>query len=71
MSKKTTEETTQQPTHVTDLLVNGTTTLTAKVREDFDAMLKEIPAEVKYSVGAVGFNNDSGVFTLRVDILKD
>lgn len=71
MSKKTTEETTQQPAHVADLLLNGTTTLTAKVREDFDAMLKEIPTEVKYSVGAVGFNNDSGVFTLRVDIVKD
>ena len=70
MSKKTTdEETKQQPPHVADLLLNGTTVLTAKTREELAEMVNDIPADVRYGAGAVGFNPDSGVFTLRVDIV--
>ena len=69
MRKKTTNtEETQQPAHVAELLLNGTVTLSAKTREDLTKMVGEIPSEVHYCVGAVGFNPDSGVFSLRVDI---
>ena len=69
MSKKTTETTeTQQPAFVEELLKNGTAVLTAKTREELAEMVNEIPANVKYGVGAVGFNPDAGVFTIRVDI---
>ena len=70
MSKKATETTeTKQPAHVTELLLNGTVTLTAKTRDELDKMVSEIPADVKYGAGAVGRNFEAGVFTLRLDIV--
>ena len=69
MSKKTTETTeTQQPAHVAELLLNGTAILTAKTRDELAEMVNDIPADVHYAVGAVGFDPETGVFTLRVDI---
>ena len=68
MSKKIETEQTQQPDFVKELLEKGTVTITSLTREDFDAMLKEIPADVKYGAGAVGYDMDRGVFTLRIDL---
>ena len=67
MSKKTDTET-KQPAHVAELLLNGTVTITAKSREELSAMVNEIPADVKYAAGAVGYDMDRGVFTLRIDL---
>ena len=58
----------QQPDFVKELLEKGTVTITSLTREDFDAMLKEIPADVKYGAGAVGQDRDNGFFVLRLDI---
>lgn len=72
MSKKTQQTTeTKQPPFVEELLKNGTAVLTAKTRDDLAEMVNDIPANVKYGVGAVGFNPDAGAFTLRVDITND
>ena len=72
MSKKTTETTeTKQPAYVEELLKNGTVTLTAKSRDELAEMVNEIPADVKYSVGAVGKNFETGVFSLRLDIINN
>ena len=72
MSKKTTETTeTKQPDYVAELLLNGTVTLTANTREALAEMVNEIPADCHYGAGAVGFNPETGAFTLRVDILND
>jgi hypothetical protein len=72
MSKKTPQTTeTKQPTFVEELLKNGTAVLTAKTRDELAEMVNDIPANVKYGVGAVGFNPDAGVFTIRVDISND
>ena len=73
MSKKTqqTTEETKQPPFVEELLKNGTTVLTAKTRDELAEIVNDIPANVKYGVGAVGFNPDAGVFTLRVDIINN
>ena len=69
MSKKTTETTeTQQPAFVEELLKNGTAVLTAKTREELAEMVNDIPADCSYMAGAVGFNPETGAFTLRVDI---
>ena len=67
---KNNEPQTQQPPFVKELLENGTVTLTALSRDEFDAMLKDIPADVKYGAGAVGRDRESGVFSLRLDIVK-
>lgn len=71
MSKKTqqTTEETKQPPFVEELLKNGTTVLTAKTRDELAEIVNDIPANVRYGVGAVGFNPETGAFTLRVDIV--
>ena len=72
MKKKTTkDEELKQPAYVADLLLNCNTVLTAKTRDELAEMVNDIPANVKYGVGAVGFNPDAGVFTLRVDITNN
>ena len=72
MSKKTTETTeTKQPAFVEELLKNGTVIMTAKTREELAEMVNDIPADCKYMAGAVGFNPETGVFSLRVDITND
>ena len=74
MSKKANEDTEQQPTesgtpaYVDELLKNGTAILTAKTRDELAEMVNNIPADCSYMAGAVGFNPETGVFTLRVDI---
>lgn len=70
MSKKTTNSETQQASIVDELLKNGTATLTAQKREDFDAMLADIPADVKYGAGAIGRNSETGLLSLRIDLIK-
>ena len=69
MKKKTTkDEEPQQPSYVGDLLLNGTTVLTAKTRDELAEMVNDIPADVRYAAGAVGHNPETGAFSLRVDI---
>lgn len=69
MSKKTeTTEQTQHPAHVAELLLNGTAILTAKTRNELTEMVNEIPADCSYGAGAVGYDMDRGVFTLRIDL---
>lgn len=71
MSKKTTNSETQQASIVDELLKNGTATLTAQKREDFDAMLADIPADVKYGAGAIGKNPETGIYSLRLDLVNN
>lgn len=59
-----------QPDYVADLLKNGTTTLTAPTREELAEMLDQIPADVRVGAGAVGQNRDTGLFSIRIDIIK-
>ena len=72
MSKKATQTSEQeQPAYVADLLLNGTTVLEAPTREALAEMVAVIPADCRYSVGAVGKKQDGSVYTLRVDIIKN
>jgi hypothetical protein len=59
-----------QPDYVADLLKNGTTTLTAPTRDELGEMLDQIPADVRIGAGAVGQNRDTGLFSIRIDIIK-
>ena len=68
MSKKTDE---QQPTYVEELLKNGTAVLSAESRDELAEMVNDIPADVRYAVGAVGRKQDGSAYTLRVDIIKN
>jgi hypothetical protein len=69
MSK--TKEETQQPSVYDDLLKNGTAVLEAPTREALTELVDNIPADVRYAVGAVGRKQDGSAYTLRVDIIKN
>ena len=60
-----------KPDYVADLLKNGTTTLTAPTRDELAEMLDQIPADVRVGAGAVGQNRDTGLFSIRIDIVKN
>ena len=68
MSKKTN---TEQPAFVEELLKNSTTILTAKSRDELAEMVNDIPADCSYGAGAVGFNPETGDFSLRLDITNN
>ena len=59
------------PAFVEELLEKGTAILTAKTRDELAEMVNDIPADVRYGAGAVGFNHETGDFTLRVDIINN
>ena len=59
------------PAFIEELLKKGTAILTAKTRDELAEMVNDIPADVKYGAGAVGFNHETGDFTLRVDIINN
>ena len=72
MSKKATQTSEQeQPVYVADLLLNGTTVLEAPTRDALAEMVNDIPADCRYSVGAVGRKADGSAYTLRIDIIKN
>lgn len=66
---QTEQQAASQPDYVADLLKNGTTTLTAPTREELAEMVNEIPADVRIGTGAIGQNRDTGLFSIRIDIL--
>ncbi|MBR1447324.1 MAG: hypothetical protein IJ588_01075 [Prevotella sp.] len=62
------QQTDQQPDFLKELQETGTTTLTAPTREELNELVNNIPAEVTYGVGAVGFNAETRLYTLRIDL---
>ena len=70
MSKKANQTSDSgKPAFMEELLKNGTTVLEAPTSDALAEMLNDIPADTKYSVGAVGRKADGSAFTLRVDII--
>lgn len=59
----------KQPAFVQELLDKGTVTITSLSREDFPAMLNDIPKGVKYATGVVARNSDTGVYVMRLDLV--
>ena len=51
----------------------GSITLKAKTREELAAKVKELKesSDVKLSFGAVGQKRGNGIYTIRIDILKN
>ena len=62
------QQTDQQPDFLKELQETGTTTLTAPTREELNELVNNIPVEVTYGVGAVGFNAETRLYTLRIDL---
>ena len=68
-NKKNEDGGAQQPAHVAELLLKGSTILKAATCEELAAMVDDVPADIRYSAGAVGRTAD-GTYTLRIDIMK-
>jgi hypothetical protein len=71
MSKKKTQAKPEQPSYVEELLTNGTVVLEARSREELSEMVNTIPANNRYGAGAIGKNQTTGLFELRLDIIND
>ena len=73
MSKKTSNQpkAEKQPAYVDELLKKGTVVLQAKSREALAEMVDCIPASCRYGAGAIGKNNESGIYSLRLDIINE
>lgn len=56
---------------IEELLNTGKTVIQAPTREALAEMVNDIPADVRYCVGAVGHNLETGAFTLRIDLVKN
>ena len=59
------------PAFIQELLETGTTILTAKTRDELAEMVNDIPADCHYGAGAVGYNPETGDFSLRLDITNN
>ena len=70
MSKKKTPSKAEQPGYVTELLEKGTVILRAACRDEFGEMIDQIPAAIRYAAGAIGKNQTTGLFSLRIDLVK-
>ena len=51
-----------------DLQANGFVVLTAQSRDELAEMVGQIPADIHYGAGAVGFFYETGEYTLRIDL---
>ena len=60
----------KQQSYLDELNERGTVVVSAKTRDELTEIVSNIPATIRYAVGAVGKNNDSGLFTLRIDLIK-
>ena len=59
------------PAYVKELLEKGVVVLSGRSREELAEMVNNIPADVHYGAGAVGFNSEMGDFSLRLDITNN
>ena len=71
MGKKKANAKEEQPGYVTYLLEHGSVILRSDTRDGFAEMIDQIPAEVRYAAGAIGKNPETGVFSLRLDLVTN
>ena len=71
MSKKKNPSKAEQPAYIAELLEKGTVILRAASRDEFGEMINTIPASVRYAAGAIGKNPETGIFSLRLDLVTD
>lgn len=58
------------PDFIKELQDKGFVVLTAQSRDELAKMVSDIPADVHYGAGAVGYNYDKGEYTLRIDLVN-
>ena len=53
-----------------ELLKNGIAIIEAHTREELEKLVENIPADYRYSVGAVARKQDGSAYTIRIDIVN-
>ena len=56
--------------YLAKLKATGKANLTAKTREELAEKVANIPADISYGVGAVGYNYDNGLYVIDVFLTK-
>lgn len=74
MSEKVKPETkveeTKQASFVDELKKSGSVVLTSKSREELSKMVNNIPADVKYGAGAIGYDHVNRNYCLLINLVK-
>ena len=70
MSKKNQAKAKTEPSYIQELLDKGHVILRAASRDEFGPMIDQIPAQTRYAAGAIGHNQVTGLFSLRIDLVK-
>ena len=65
------EQVNTQPDYVKELLEKGVTVLQGRSRGELDEMLANIPSDISYYTGAVGYYVDKGIYRLQVNRKED
>ena len=60
-----------QPDYVKELLEKGVTVLQGRSRGELDEMLANIPSDIPYYTGAVGYYVDKGLYRIQVNRKED
>lgn len=60
-----------QPDYVKELLEKGVTVLQGRSRGELDEMLANIPSDIPYYAGAVGYYIDKGLYRIQVNRKED
>ena len=80
MSKKTTkkeaenpevEQANVQPDYVKELLEKGVAVLQGRSRGELDEMLANIPSDISYYAGPVGYYVDKGLYRIQINRKED
>ena len=57
-----------QPDYVKELLDKGVAVLQGRSRGELDEMLANIPSDIPYYTGAVGYYVDKGLYRIQVNL---
>lgn len=58
------------PAFVEELLANGFVDISSKEREGLSSIVDNIPADVKYGAGTVARDKETGIYSLRLVLIK-
>ena len=56
------------PAFIATLQQNGHAIIKAHTREALSELVNDLPAECSYMAGAIGFNPEQGIYSLRIDL---
>ena len=65
------EQANTQPVYVKELLEKGVAVLQGRSRGELDEMLANIPSDISYYAGPVGYYVDKGLYRIQINRKED